>query len=190
MKKILLCIVVALMAASASAGEVQEYKNTVMKYRAWNRLCIEYAQDTFRSCAGVSAPKVVYEKMRDGLQGHYNGEDTVYVSRKLRGRKQEATLVHEMSHYLDTMLGLNPTMPVYTSNKPAVLKLCFSEKRAWDLTDRFNEDTGSRRRPVNGRWVNWYSHCRQFADKLYPDIYAAPLRAKRPPNFWRRHFKG
>jgi hypothetical protein len=186
----IMILLTALLATSAAGASALDYRNSVMKYKAWNRLCLEYAQATERSCIGVPVPSVVYEKMRRGLQGHYNGEDTVYVNRSLRGRAQEATLVHEMSHYLDTMLGLNPPLPVFTSNKPAVYKLCYSEKRAWDATDMYLRDVWSGRKAADGKWVQWYNHCRQFADRLYPDIYAAPLREKRPPSFWRRHFKG
>lgn len=162
---------------------LDEYLAQSMRYRAWNSLCFDYARMTDRSCLGVPTPKVKRATMEDRLRGYYDGGDTVYINRKLTGRQARATLIHEMSHYLDTMLGLNPKMPVKVSNKPAVFKLCMSEKRAWDLTDQHWRDTGFGSKAVDGDWVKWYAHCREFAHELYPEKYDGPLPNRAIPWF-------
>ena len=161
------------------ADRYETYVTARLKYRSWNMLCLRYAHDTGRVCGRIKAPKVKRESMRKGLRGYYDGGDTVYVNRTLRGWDLEATLVHEMSHYLDTMVGLNPPMPVKKTDLLGIWKLCMSEKRAWDLTDEYWRDQGKREEAVDGSWVRWYDHCRQFANKLYPDIYQAPLPDER-----------
>jgi hypothetical protein len=123
----------------------------------------------------IQPPKVQRRTLREGLRGYYDGGDTVYISRTLYGMQKRATILHEMSHYLDTQLGLNPEMPVQRADTQNVYKLCVSEQRAWDLTDKWWEDHLRPGRAADGRWVTWYDHCRQFADRLYPDKYDAPL---------------
>lgn len=162
---------------------VPDFGTMAMKYRAWNTLCLDYTPD--RSCGSIAPPKIERVKMRKGLRGYYDGGDTVYVNRELRGYEREATTFHEMSHYLDTKLGLNPEMPVKASDRPNVYKLCYSEKRAWDATDRWWSDRLRTKKAANGKWVTWYDHCRPFADKLYPEIYDAPL-PRQPIWFFRR----
>jgi hypothetical protein len=147
------------------------------KYRAWNMLCLEFTEE--RSCAGITPPNIKRVSMREGLRGYYDGGDTVYINRELYGIQKEATIVHEMSHYLDTRLGLNPEMPVKRSDTPNVYKLCVSEKRAWDLTDRYWVKYLRPGRAAKGEWVTWYDHCRPFAHRLYPEKYSAPLPVNR-----------
>ncbi len=157
-----------------------------MKYRAWNALCMDYRPE---SCEGIAVPKVEIKGMPGNLRGYYEGGNTVFVNRKLRGDEREATMFHEMSHYLDTKLGLNPKMPVLRIETEKVYLLCVSEKRAWDATLEWSKDRKVRGRSAERRgawWVNWYNHCRPFADRLYPDIYKKPLPSRGRIWFWRR----
>lgn len=163
---------------SVTTSDFPNYGTLAMKYRAWNTLCLDYTAD--RQCGNIKPPKIKRVSMRRGLRGYYDGGDTVYVNRNLRGDEREATVFHEMSHYLDTKLGLNPDMPVRVSDTPNVYKLCYSEKRAWDATDAWWSDRRRRNKAANGRWVQWYNHCRPFADKLYPEVYDGPLSSAIP----------
>lgn len=174
LKAVLAGVILAFICTSPiQAGEQIDFSKSVMKYRAWNALCLDYTPA--RSCAGIKPPRIKYESMREGLRGYYEGGDTVYVNKNLRGYQREATTFHEMSHYLDTKLGLNPDMPVRRSDTEGVFGLCMSEKRAWDATDKWWKTRLRGKKAVNGDWVKWYDHCRQFADKLYPEKYSEPL---------------
>ena len=171
------------LSSAVVAHEAPSWDDRTSRYSAWNQLCMEYTPD--RSCEGIKPPKVKRVKMEDGLRGYYDGGDTVYLNRKLWGMQKEATTIHEMSHYLDTQLGLNPDMPVRRSDKKKVLGLCRSERRAWDLTDQYWRNKQRPGRAVDGRWVRWYQHCREFAHILYPEKYSSPLPTT-GNGFWSR----
>jgi len=170
-------VILSLGCTTLSAHDASEYATAKAKYRMWNQLCMEYRTEV--SCAGIKPPKIVREHMRQGLRGYYDGSDTIYINRTLHGSEREATIAHEMSHYLDTMLGMNPDMPVKRSDKEGILGLCMSEKRAWAVSDQFWKRYNRRIKPIGAKWVTWYDHCRQFADVLYPDVYAQPLPEQR-----------
>ncbi len=170
---LLLGVFIALGCSSVSAHDF-DYALAKTKYRIWLDVCLDYRSEV--TCGDIEAPKVERVPLREGLNGYYDGGDTVYINRNLRGWERDATIAHEMSHYLDTQLGMNPEMPVKRSDLEGVFGLCMSEKRAWAVTDKYWKRYGAwKKQEIGARWVRWYSHCRQFADRLYPDIYAEPL---------------
>lgn len=174
LRALLLGVILSLGCSTVVAHDYDDYAMTRTKYKLWLDLCLDFRAEV--TCGKTKAPKVVRKHLRKGLNGYYDGGDTVYVSNKLYGWERDETILHEMSHYLDSQIGLNPEMPVKRSDTPNVLKLCQSEKRAFAVSDkhirRYQRRTS---RPIGARWVTWYDHCRQFADVLYPDVYDAPL---------------
>lgn len=172
-KFFILAVAFCLTLASVSVGAGEgDYSLLRTKYRAWNMLCLEFRP---HECGSIKPPLVVRARMNDRLNGYYNGGAAVYINRKLYGLDREKTLVHEMSHYLDTRLGINPPIPVKLSDKDGIFGLCLSEKRAWRVTDLYWLRMKRDERVVGHTWVAWYDHCRQFADKLYPDKFDEPL---------------
>lgn len=132
------------------------------KYLAWNMLCFDLRDI---DCTGIPVPKVMTFRpsaSRPGLSGFYDGSDTIYVRNNLRGRALEDVMVHEMSHYADMFVIPGFTVPGYARS------ICFSEKRAWAVSDAYNIRYGYPKLVVGETWVNWYAHCRKYRDDLYP----------------------
>lgn len=137
------------------------------KYLAWDLYCYEL-RDV--SCEGIKLPKVYTFRpnpARPGLQGYYDGSDKIYIRNDLRGDQRLETLAHEMSHYWDQNKGLLPPLPVYNDDKEGILKLCFSEKWAWAVSDEYNRRYGNPKDVVGSKWTQWYRHCTPFKDELY-----------------------
>jgi hypothetical protein len=132
-----------------------------VKYLAWNLVCFDL-RDV--DCTGVAVPKVLKFKpnpLRPGLMGYYDGSDTVYIRDNIRGPALEEVLAHEMSHYLDVRtLGIRVPGPAK--------EICFSEKRAWAVSDAYWLRYGRPSKVVGSKWANWYKHCTQFKDEMYP----------------------
>ena len=170
-------VILTFICSTAAIADVSadEYRLMLAQHRAWNELCFEL-RDV--DCTGMKIPYVEIEKMRKGLQGYYDGTDTVYIREGLTGDALREVLAHEMSHYIDVQLGL-ATAPVRIDDKVGVFNLCMSEKRAWAVSDAFWKARHYTNREVGGQWVKWYDHCRPYADRLYPDIYDKPLSSIR-----------
>ena len=141
-----------------------------MRYRVWLDLCMDYRAEA--DCQGILVPKIKTFRpnpLRPGLAGYYKGGDVVYVRSNLKYIEREEVLAHEMSHYLDVELGL--------ANVPGFAReICFSEKRAWRVSDLFWQRQGyaeDSRKMVGSRWTNWYSHCKPLQSELYPDEFPA-----------------
>lgn len=138
-----------------------------LRFRVWNDLCFEYRADV--SCIGIHVPKIAKFRpnpMRPGLAGYYDGGDTVYLRSTLKGYAREEVLAHEMSHYLDEQLDM-------TVIPGPAKQICFSEKRAWAVSDAFwTKKFGPNSREIVGAtWVNWYTHCTPYKSELYPNVY-------------------
>lgn len=126
----------------------------------WDTTCLMY--DAFEAsegraegaCNQVDAPVVVYEEMRDGLWGYYDGGDTIFINSELAGMDQQATLIHEGVHYLDAQwLGLVVPGPA--------AEICASEDKAWLIEGVWWE---MHDRPENARpeWWRSYPWCWQY----------------------------
>lgn len=138
------------------------------KYRAWNMLCFEL-RDV--SCIGMTPPKVktfAPNPLRPGLMGYYDGSDVIYIRNNLYGYRREEVLAHEMSHYVDQLLGLLPPMPVYGDDVEGIKGLCMSEKVAWGVSDKFHVKYRRFHLVVGESWTEWYTHCTPYKDYLYP----------------------
>lgn len=132
------------------------------KWIAWDMLCFEL-RDV--DCSGVKAPEVrtfQQNPFRPGLMGYYQGGDTIYIRADLKGANREEVLAHEMSHYLDVIL-LDTPVP-----GPA-RDICFSEKRAWAVSDAYWTKYGHPNKVVGSNWADWYSHCTPLKGEMYPD---------------------
>jgi len=132
------------------------------KYRMYNMLCFELRDI---DCGATPAPKVLTFKtnpFRPGLQGYYDGGDTIFIRNNLRGKHREEVLAHEMSHYLDAEI-LGMEIP------GKALPICFSEKRAWAVSDAYWTKYNHPRKVVGSKWTKWYKHCTPFKDTLYPE---------------------
>ena len=134
------------------------------KYRMWNMLCFEL-RDV--DCTGMPVPKVkkfAANPLRPGLAGYYDGSDTVYIRRDIMGAAREEVLAHEFSHYADVQLGI--------TNVPGFAEeICFSEKRAWAVSDNYWIKYGRPSLAVGTTWTEWYKHCTPYQSVLYPDVY-------------------
>jgi hypothetical protein len=122
----------------------------------WQATCMLYEayEDDDSVCDDIAPPKIIYEDMRDGLQGYYDGGDTIYVNEDLKGNDKFATIIHEMVHYLDVMWGGLPIPG------PALL-VCGSEDKAWFIEGVW---WGIQGVPENARpdWWKSYPHCWEF----------------------------
>ena len=148
--------------------QAEELKNHRVKYRMWDQLCFDL-RDV--DCSGIEVPKVYTFKknpMRPGLAGYFSGGDIVYIREDLRGDAREEVLAHEFSHYVDQELGLLPPLPVFAGDEEGMFGLCYSEKRAWAVSDEYNFRNFYREKVVGKGWTRWYSHCTKFKDRLYP----------------------
>lgn len=149
--------------------QAEELRNHRVKYRVWDMLCFDL-RDV--DCTGIPVPTVLLfepNPLRPGLAGYYNGDDVVYIRSNLRGDAREEVLAHEFSHYIDSVLGLLPPLPVFNGDKEGIFGLCMSEKRAWAVSDRYNYLNFHRSKIVGKSWTRWYSHCTPFKDRLYPE---------------------
>lgn len=109
------------------------------------------AHEQAEVCDLVEMPNIVYEEMRQGLQGYYPGGDTLYVNEDLRGREKIAVIIHELVHYLDVMWGGLPIPG------PASL-VCASEDKAWFLEGIYWGMVGEQDK-VRLDWWKSYPHC-------------------------------
>lgn len=132
-----------------------------MRYRVWLDLCLDYRTEV--SCGNIRPPQIkIFQPspFRPGLMGFYAGGDTIYLKRGLTITQREEVYAHEASHYLDASLGM--------TNVPGTAEeVCFSEKRAWAVTDMFWTRKGTSN-IIGEKWVDWYKHCQPYRDKLYP----------------------
>lgn len=139
--------------------------------RMWAKLCTKLRAGI--DCSTWERPTVMLFKpnpLRPGLMGYYDGTDIIYIRSNLYSGNREEVLAHEMSHYVDQMLGLLPPMPVYEDDAEGIIKLCKSEAIAWAVSDAYNttEIWGRPSRVVGETWVDWYAHCTPYKDVLYP----------------------
>lgn len=132
-----------------------------LRYNAWNLLCFELRDI---DCTGIKVPKVLtFDPVpsRPGLLGYYKGGDTIYVRSNLSRIQLTEVLTHEGSHYFDVEKKL-------TRVPGRALEICWSEKRAWKVSDNYNKAYGNPKDVVGKRWVQWYKHCTPYKDVLYP----------------------
>ena len=153
-----------------SMGRVEETPLEVaerqrLRYRVWDMLCFDLRDI---DCSGIPVPKIAKFKpnpFNPGIAGYYQGGDTVFVRDNLKGAARDEVVAHEMSHYLDVMV-LGTQVP-----GPA-REICFSEKRAWAVSDAFWIRQGySKTHPkiIGSSWADWYRHCTPFKAEMYPN---------------------
>ena len=118
--------------------------------RAWDAMCRLVETERDYQCGGIVPPKVVYEKMRAGLYGYYDGGDTIYINADLGVEDAFSTLIHEDIHYLHVMLEMIPIPG------PAEL-VCWSENEAWTLEGIYSDSD-------NSMWWMSYPHCWPYYD--------------------------
>ncbi len=121
------------------------------KYKAWFQAC-DY---TPYSCIGVKVPKVVAKYMRRGMLGQYDGSDTVFVNRTLRGQRLNEVLMHEMIHYLQKQVG-GLVVPGLAKD------ICAAEEEAFTTVDRWLLDHGYKDLMIGPRWWEPYSWCHEW----------------------------
>lgn len=125
--------------------ETLEDKQAAVEAQAWSEMCALLELETDYSCTRLMPPLVVYEPMREGLHGYYDGSDTIYINDTLSGTDLFETLMHEGIHYVHVQHLFIPVPG------PAA-DICWSENEAWTLTGiYFNED--------NSTWWRAYPHC-------------------------------
>ena len=129
-------------------GERQAQEQAIIEQMSWLDTCqllIDYAD---YHCARLMPPYVIYEDMRDGLYGYYDGSDTIYVSNELTRVETFETLIHETIHYVHVQLQLIE-VPGYSE------PICWSENEAWMLTGIYYNEN-------NDNWWRAYPHCWQY----------------------------
>ncbi len=134
--------------ASLQLLDTQQEENYRAKYKAWFQAC-DY---TDYSCIGVPVPKVVSENMGRRLLGYYNGTDTVYVNRTLKGQRLNEVLMHEMVHYLQAKVG-GLKVPGYAE------PICHAENEAFAVVDLWLIDHSYADLIRGPRWWVAYRHC-------------------------------
>jgi len=139
--------------------------------RMWLKLCVKLREDI--DCSKWTRPNVrtfAPNPLRPGLQGYYDGTNIIYIRQNLYAGSREEVLAHEMSHYVDQLLGLLPPMPIYSDDTKGIIALCMSEKTAWGVSDEYHRTQfwGNLKLVVGKRWVSWYTHCTPHRAILYP----------------------
>lgn len=134
-----------------------EYGREFDKYQAFLNAC----QYTPYSCIKVPVPEVKYVRMQPGLLGYYDGGDTVYIKRGMRGIRRKAVLMHESVHYLQTQVG-GLRVPGYAK------EICRAEEEAFAAVDNWLIDTKRDSYKVGSKWWVPYKHCRQWYDPKWP----------------------
>lgn len=130
-------------------------KQAQVENLAWLDMCqLLIDEEVGYACGRLMQPEVVYETMRDGLLGYYEGGNTIYINDTLQSTEKFEVLMHEGIHYVHVQLG------IIEVPGPAQ-QVCWSENEAWTLTGSFyNED--------NSNWWRAYPYCWQYyADNQY-----------------------
>lgn len=107
------------------------------------------------SCGSLDTPKVVYEEMREGLQGWYGGGDTIYINEDMRGTLRREVLLHETIHYLQVMIG-GAEVPGYAKD------ICALEEEAFRVTDEWLDSIGRGDMKRGPNWWGPYSFCHRW----------------------------
>lgn len=143
--KAIIAVLFLLIPMGCVTVETLEQKQARMESYAWTEMCGLLEAETDYSCTRLMPPLVVYEPMRDGLHGYYDGSDTIFINDSLRGTELMEVLMHEGIHYVHVMHLFIPVPG------PAEA-VCWSENEAWTLTGiYYNED--------NSNWWRAYPHC-------------------------------
>lgn len=108
------------------------------------------------TCDGVPAPEVVTIDDPELPLGAYVGGSKVYVQAELRGRGRELVLVHEITHYILSVLKVYPIPGELTDR-------CASEKAAFAVVDEFLRKQGVRRRDRTS-WLDAYPQCKEVIE--------------------------
>jgi len=148
-RMIALLILVVGIFGCTSLESKQEQARFATEQMAWLDMCqLLVDERAGYHCARLMPPLVVYEEMREGLYGYYDGSDTIYVRSDLTGTDLFETLMHEGIHYVHVQL------QILELPAPAI-EVCWSENQAWMLTGAYyNED--------NSNWWRAYPHCWQY----------------------------
>jgi hypothetical protein len=142
-------LAVTLLSGFDSSETAKFYREMKLKYDTWISVCLNLDQ---YSCIMLAVPKVEYKVMRRGLLGYFDGSDTVYVNKTLKGDKRRATLYHEMVHYLQHERG---GLQVPGPAEP----ICRAEAEAFKETDEWLEAIGRRDLKRGPKWWRPYRHC-------------------------------
>jgi len=148
MKKLIALLIVTVGLLSCGTFETKGHKQARLETFAWLEMCQLLIDETDYECMRLLPPVVVYEPMRDGLHGYYNGTETIYINDKLKGDEQQDVLMHEAVHYVHVQHQFIPIPG------PAEL-VCWSENEAWTLSGIYwGVD--------NSKWWQSYPHCWQW----------------------------
>lgn len=143
MKRLLAAAVLLLLPACVSTPISPETQS-------WIDTCKLVADRREYSCGTIAPPKVIYQEMREGLYGYYDGGDTVFVNEALNAVDRNRTLIHEMIHYLHVELEM--------IRVPGPAKeVCWSENEAWTLEGIYSGED-------NSKWWYSYPHCYKYYD--------------------------
>lgn len=137
---------------------LQQETNYPAKYKAWFQAC-DYSP---YSCIGIKVPKVVTQWMRYQLLGYYDGSDTVFINRRLRGQRLNEVLMHEMIHYLQVQVG-GLSVPGYAE------PICRAEEEAFFLVDMWLADHSYSDLMRGPDWWRPYNHCWRFYNPQWVD---------------------
>ena len=121
-------------------------KQAQVEQAAWLNMCqLLIDEGVGYHCARLKLPLTVYEPMRAGLSGYYNGGDTIFINSALVGWEVDEVLMHEQIHYVHVQLQMIPVPG------PAD-QICWSENEAWTLTGTYYGID-------NSKWWRAYPHC-------------------------------
>ena len=152
MRKLLISIVLVVgLLGCSTLG----YKQAQLADVAWSEMCtLLETEEIGYLCKRVQPPLVVYEIMRPGLMGYYDGGDTVYIRQGLSFDEQLEVLIHEDVHYLHAQL------QIVEIPGPAI-EVCWSENEAWYIEGLWSGTD-------NSKWWRQYPYCWEwYADEQY-----------------------
>ena len=121
----------------------------------WDTICPVLAGIEL-TCENVERPLVEYfgeEEEESGLQGYYEGGDTIYIRDDLSKKLTSSVIVHEIIHYLQVQNG-------FLSLPGPSKQVCAAEQQAFQITDIYRETIGLSK--VGDRWWKSYWYCWQY----------------------------
>ena len=160
MRAFVIGMIACLLTTTVGAADATTYRENKMRFDTWLEVC-EFTQ---YSCQGVKVPKVVFEKMRRGLLGYYDGSDTVFVNSEVSWEQKRATLYHEMTHFLQAEVG---GLVVPGRAEP----ICQAEAEAFAEGDARWERMGQPEKKRGPNWWRPYTHCHKWFDPNYDPVF-------------------
>jgi hypothetical protein len=117
----------------------------------WDVACTIVAEQHALTCDEVTPPTIELRKDPEAPLGEYVGGDLIYLDTALDGINRDWILVHEMTHYIFSALGVLPLPNHYYI-------ACPSEAVAFAASNAYLASLGYGRL-AKEEWIDEYPHC-------------------------------